>query len=1604
VNDPLTGTVTLAGTATQGQTLTASHTLADLDGLGTVNYQWQADGTAISGATGSTFVLTESQVGKVMTVTARYTDGHGSAESLTSSGTGRVANLNDAPTGSVTLAGTATQGQTLTAFNTLADGDGLGTVSYQWQADGTAITGATGVTFVLTESQVGKVVTVTARYTDGHGTAESLTSSATTAVANINDIPTGSVTIAGTATQGQTLTASDTLADDDGLGRVRYQWNADGVAIEEATDPTFVLTETQVGKVITVTARYTDGHGTAESVTSSATTGVTNSNDSPTGSVTIVGTATQGQTLTASHTLEDGDGLGSVGYQWNADGVAIEEATSSTFVLTETQVGKAITVTARYTDGHGTGESVTSDATDAVANVNDAPTGSVTITGTATQGQTLTASHNLADQDGLGTVRYQWQADGAAIEEATGTTFILTESQVGQAITVTAHYSDGHGTSESIASDATETVANVNDDPTGTLIITGTATQGQTLTVSSTLADEDGLGTVHYQWNADGVAIEEATETTFILTESQVGQAITVTASYSDGHGMAERVTSSATDSVANVNDAPTGSVTISGTATQGQTLTVSHTLADEDGLGTISYQWQADGVAIEEATGTTFLLTESQVGQAITVTAHYTDGHGTAESIASIATDAVANVNDVPTGSVTIAGTSATQGQTLTASNTLADGDGLGTVRYQWNADGVAIEEATGTTFILTESQVGRAITVTASYSDGHGTAESVTSSATGAVLNVNDAPTGSVTITGTATQGQTLTASNTLADGDGLGTVRYQWNAGGVAIEEATGTTLVLTESQVGKTITVTARYTDSHGTAESLTSIATESVANVNDAPTGSVTITGTATQGQTLTASHTLADVDGLGTVSYQWKADGTAITDATNTTLVLTESQVGKAITVTARYTDGHGTAESVTSSATGSVVNVNDAPTGSVTISGTATQGQTLTASHTLADGDGLGTVSYQWKAAGTAIAGATGSTLVLAEAQVGKAITVTASYSDGHGTAESVTSSATGSVANVNDPLTGSVTISGTVTQGQTLTASHTLTDADGLGTVSYQWKAAGTAIAGATGSTLVLAEAQVGKAITVTASYTDGHGTAESTTSSATASVANLNDAPTGSVLISGNPYVGYTLSASNTLSDADGMNTVSYQWKANGTNIGTGSSFVLTSSQSGKTVTVTASYTDGHGTAESVVSSATASVGTEIQGNTSTAASIKVGSSVTGTVDSGGDSDWFLVALQSGSTYRFDLEGQPTGKGTISDSYFYFYNSSGGQLGFDDDSGDGLNSRLSYTASYTGNYYASAAGYGSSSGTYTLTVTCVSGDPLVLDLDHNGVQLTSREQGVAFDMNADGLSDQTGWIAPGDGLLVMDVNGDGRIDGIGELVSEYLVPGADSSLHALSTLDGNRDGQVDGLDEGFSRLQVWLDGDQNGVSSAGELHALGELGIVSLGVSGSRPEVTQLQGNQVTANATFQTVDGEKGTMAEVVFSFFDSREVASSGSASTGSDVSIEPAPKESGVWIAPLPQGVTPVESRVDVTPVEAPKEVNFGALILGETGAVHGGEGDGAQVGVAAFVPDHGENPRTDWRVDSEHPDDPGHHPVWPDPMADHSTVQTAHG
>ena len=92
-----------------------------------------------------------------------------------------------------------------------------------------------------------------------------------------------------------------------------------------------------------------------------------------------------------------------------------------------------------------------------------------------------------------------------------------------------------------------------------------------------------------------------ATSSTYTLGDADVGTQISVQVSYTDAQGTSEGpLTSAQTAAVANVNDAPVGVPMITGTATEDQILTADTTgISDADGLGSFSYQWLRNGVAI---------------------------------------------------------------------------------------------------------------------------------------------------------------------------------------------------------------------------------------------------------------------------------------------------------------------------------------------------------------------------------------------------------------------------------------------------------------------------------------------------------------------------------------------------------------------------------------------------------------------------------------------------------------------------------------------------------------------------------------------------------------------------------------------------------------------------------------------------------------------------------------------------------------------------------------------------------------------------------------------------------------------------------------------
>ena len=97
-NDPPTGGVSVVGVAAVGEVISVDTSrLADGDGLGNLNYQWNRDGNPVDGATASTYTLAEADVGAVISVTVSYTDAENSFESVTSSLSSTVLGVNNSP-------------------------------------------------------------------------------------------------------------------------------------------------------------------------------------------------------------------------------------------------------------------------------------------------------------------------------------------------------------------------------------------------------------------------------------------------------------------------------------------------------------------------------------------------------------------------------------------------------------------------------------------------------------------------------------------------------------------------------------------------------------------------------------------------------------------------------------------------------------------------------------------------------------------------------------------------------------------------------------------------------------------------------------------------------------------------------------------------------------------------------------------------------------------------------------------------------------------------------------------------------------------------------------------------------------------------------------------------------------------------------------------------------------------------------------------------------------------------------------------------------------------------------------------------------------------
>lgn len=249
----------ISGTARVGETLTVSNGTWKGNPTPTYTRTWFADGNVISGATGTTFVLTTEQLGAAIAARVTGTNSLGYAQA-TSAATAAVVAALAAPANTAvpTITGNAVVGQNLTASNGTWTGNPNPTYTRQWMVDGVDVPGASGTTFAVTADHVGSTISVRVTATNSQGNATG-TSAPTAAVVPANAAPVNTVlpVISGDTSLGSTLTTTPGTWTGYPTPTLSYSWEADGTPVG-TNSPTYVIQDDDVGKMIRVTVRGTN--------------------------------------------------------------------------------------------------------------------------------------------------------------------------------------------------------------------------------------------------------------------------------------------------------------------------------------------------------------------------------------------------------------------------------------------------------------------------------------------------------------------------------------------------------------------------------------------------------------------------------------------------------------------------------------------------------------------------------------------------------------------------------------------------------------------------------------------------------------------------------------------------------------------------------------------------------------------------------------------------------------------------------------------------------------------------------------------------------------------------------------------------------------------------------------------------------------------------------------------------------------------------------------------------------------------------------------------------------------------------------------------------
>ena len=285
------------------------------------------------------------------------------------------------------------------------------------------------------------------------------------------------------------------ISDSDGVGKIYVQWQkekSDGrwIDIFGATQQSFTPRQVHVGQILRVQITFLDKQGNLETLFSAPSSPVQNVNDKPKGGPVLVGSAKEDASLIVdTSSVSDEDGIGEMQVIWQrskqgSDWQAFDDTTGEVLRLDQMHVNYAYRAIVAYLDGQDTREVMISSPSDIVMNLDDPVEGEVVLSGEANEnGMLMADTSQITDEDGVASLSVQWESstDGrswSVMENIQGISLELGQYLVGSQIRARLSVVDNFGTETILVSQPSRTVENVNNKPSGSIIIRRVSVSG----------------------------------------------------------------------------------------------------------------------------------------------------------------------------------------------------------------------------------------------------------------------------------------------------------------------------------------------------------------------------------------------------------------------------------------------------------------------------------------------------------------------------------------------------------------------------------------------------------------------------------------------------------------------------------------------------------------------------------------------------------------------------------------------------------------------------------------------------------------------------------------------------------------------------------------------------------------------------------------------------------------------------------------------------------------------------------------------------------------------------------------------------------------------